>query len=117
MTERCRPRRLPESRPRPRFRLNYAAPVPVQVVVGCAFQLWLLLAVPVGQHGVGQRPGAPASLLQGGLTVLYLPLIGRRGLGLSWAGATRRAVLTGLLAGAINIGANYAAFSRFVTGR
>lgn len=98
-------------------RLNYAESVLVQVVVGCAFQLWLLVAMPVVLYGVGQQPGALTSYLQGGLTVAYLWLIGRRGLGLSPAGAAWRAVLVGVLAGAINYGANYSAFSWYVFGR
>jgi hypothetical protein len=55
--------------------------------------------------------------LQGGLTVLYLLLIGRQGLGLRWPGAIWRAVLTGLLASLISYAANNTAFSWFVFGR
>ena len=98
-------------------RLNYAEAVLVQVVVGCAFQLWLLVAMPVVLWTLGQQPGAITSFLQGGLTVGYLLLIGRQGLRLSWAGASWRAVLAGLLAGLINYGANFAAFNWFVFGR
>ena len=98
-------------------RLNYAEAVLVQVVVGCAFQLWLLVAMPLVLWLLGQQPGAITSFLQGGLTVLYMMLIGRQGLHLSWAGATWRALLMGLLAGSINFGVNYAAFSWYVFGR
>jgi len=99
---------------RSRARLNYAESVLVQVVVGCAFQLVLLLAMPAGMFGLHQRPGALTAFLQGGLGVVYLLIIGRQGLGLTWAGATWRAVLVGVVAGSINFAANFAAFNWYL---
>ncbi|MBF9140703.1 DUF3667 domain-containing protein [Hymenobacter properus] len=97
-------------------RLNYAESVLVQVVVGCAFQLWLLVALPLLML-LGRFPGASTAYLQGAVTVAYLVLVGRRGLGLSWPGALWRAVLAGALAGAINYYINSAAFGWYVFGQ
>ncbi|MBH8560538.1 DUF3667 domain-containing protein [Hymenobacter negativus] len=99
---------------RRRAGLNYAVAVLVQVVVGCAFQLLLLLALPTVRLLGVHQPGLSTALLQGFLTALYLLLIGRRGLGLPVSEALGRALLVGLLAGLLNFGANYAAFNLYV---
>jgi hypothetical protein len=98
-------------------RLNYAESLLVQVIVGCAFQLWLLVALPTVLGMMGRFPGASTAYLQGAVAVGYLVLVGRHGLGLSWGGATWRAVVTGVLAGAINYYVNSAAFSWYVFGQ
>ncbi|MDB5270615.1 MAG: hypothetical protein JWP58_3655 [Hymenobacter sp.] len=94
--------------------LNYAESVLVQVVVGCAFQLILLLALPTIMLLTVRQPGLSTALLQGSIIVGYLTAIGRRGLGLGWGGALGRAVLVGVLAGLVSFVANYAAFNLYV---
>lgn len=94
--------------------LNYAESVLVQVVLGCAFQLMLLVALPLMVLLHIQKPGLSTAVLQALIIVTYLSLIGRQGLGLSWFGALGRAVLGGLLAGLLTYAANYAAFNLYV---
>jgi len=98
-------------------RLNYAESMLVLVVVSCAYQLWLVVALPTVLVTLGNRPGASTAYLQGVVTLLYLVLIGRQGLSMSWAGAAWRALLTGLLVGALNYAANMTAFSWYVFGQ
>lgn len=97
-------------------RLNYAESVLLLVVVSCAFQLWLVVALPTVLWVLGRQPGASTAFLQGTVTLLYLFLIGRQGLQLSWAGAVWRALLTGLLVAIINYGVNSFAFRWYVFG-
>lgn len=96
--------------------LNYAEAVLMQVVVGCAFQLWLLLFLPTVLLLVGRQPGASSAQLQGLITFAYLTLVGRQGLGLTWGGAAWRAAAAGLLGAFISFGMNYAAFNWHVYG-
>ena len=102
---------------RSRARLNFAESMLVQVVVGCAYQLWLLPALPTVLGLMGRFLGASTGYVQGTVAAVYFLLVGQRGLGLSWGGATWRAVLTSVLAGAINFGVNSAVFGWFVFGR
>lgn len=94
--------------------LNYAESVLVQVVLGCAFQLILLGALPAFSLLTIRKPGLSTALLQAGIIITYLTLIGWQGPGLKWPGALGRAVLVGLLAGLLNYGLNYAAFNLYV---
>jgi hypothetical protein len=94
--------------------LNYAESVLVQVVLGCAFQLILLVALPLIVLLAIQKPGLSTAVLQAVIIVTYLTLIGRQGLGLGWPGALGRAVLGGLLAGLLTYAANYTAFNLYV---
>ncbi|WP_201982047.1 DUF3667 domain-containing protein [Hymenobacter rubidus] len=94
--------------------LNYAEAVLVQVVMGCAFQLILLVALPAAVLLQVRQAGLSTAILQALIIVTYLALIGRQGLGLSWRGALGRAVLVGVLAGLLNYALNYAAFNLYV---
>ena len=62
--------------------LNYAESVLVQVVLGCAFQLCLLLALPTILLFIIRQPGPSTTVLEGFVVFSYLTLIGRQALGL-----------------------------------
>ncbi|MBF9224301.1 DUF3667 domain-containing protein [Hymenobacter ruricola] len=94
--------------------LNYAEAVLVQVVAGCAFQLYLLVLLPVISLLGVRQAGLSSAALQAVVLITYLTLIGRQGLGLGWAGALGRAVLAGVLAGLLSYALNYAAFNGYV---
>ncbi|MDO7845627.1 DUF3667 domain-containing protein [Hymenobacter sp. M29] len=94
--------------------LNYAESVLVQVVMGCAFQLILLVALPAAVLLHVRQAGLSTAILQALIIITYLALIGRQGLGLGWPGALGRAVLVGLGAGLLNYALNYAAFNLYV---
>ena len=95
--------------------LNYAEAVLVQVVLGCAFQLCLLVLLPVLVWGhLPGRAGFVTGVFQFLLVTVYLFLIGRQGLRLPRAGAWGRALLCGLLSGVISVALNYVAFNAYV---
>lgn len=95
--------------------LNYAESVLVQVVLGGAFQLYLLGLLPALVWGqFPGRAGFVTGVFQFLMVTVYLALIGRQGLGLSWAGAWWRALVCGLLSGAISVALNYLAFNLYV---
>ncbi|WP_345221019.1 DUF3667 domain-containing protein [Hymenobacter koreensis] len=72
-------------------RLNYAEAFFVQVVTGAAFHLWFLVALFPMLWLTNGKPGTYSSILQSVLLLIYLVLVGRRGLGLTWGGAVWRA--------------------------
>lgn len=99
-----------------RRRLNLAESFFVHVVVGSAFHLLLLAAMlPILwlTHG---KPGTSASLFQSVVVLGYLLLIGRTGLGLSWAGAGWRALAVVALGIALSWQLNGLLFRWYVFG-
>ncbi|WP_185816844.1 DUF3667 domain-containing protein [Hymenobacter metallilatus] len=99
-----------------RPQLNYAEAFLMIVVVGSAFQLLLLLALPTVFQIIGRTPGSSTAALQGSVYLLYLTLIGRLGLGRRWGPAVGRAVLVSILAGLCNYLINFLAFNWYVFG-
>lgn len=97
-----------------RRRLNYAESFFTLVVVGSAFQVYLILALVSVFLVVGLEPGSSTAALQAAVYVVYLSWIGRRGLGLSWARAVGSALVVGVLASVINYGLNWLAFWGYV---
>mgnify|MGYP002780752472 FL=1 len=100
-----------------RPRLNYAESFLLLVVVGSAFQLCLLVALPTLFVLTGRAPGSSTAVFQAVIYLLYLALIGRQGLELSWRGALGRAVAVSLLAGLLNFVVNFLAFNWYVFWR
>ncbi|WP_400191861.1 DUF3667 domain-containing protein [Hymenobacter sp. B81] len=98
-------------------RLNYAEAFFVHVVTGSAFHLWYLAGVfPLLwlTHG---NPGIYASSFQNLMLLVYLVLVGRQGLQLSWAGAIWRATAVMALGMALSWAINYVAFRWYVFGQ
>ncbi|WP_375434745.1 DUF3667 domain-containing protein [uncultured Hymenobacter sp.] len=99
-------------------KLNYAESFFVHVVVGSAFNLYLALiwfVLWAMQYKVlATTSVAPA--VQVFVVLLYLSLIGRNGLGLSWAGASWRALLTVVLSAAGSYILNTIVFRWYVFG-
>ncbi|QIX62607.1 DUF3667 domain-containing protein [Hymenobacter sp. BT18] len=94
--------------------LNYAEAFLVQVVVSSAYQVLLLVLLPVLTYLPWRVPGSSTAMLGGIITVLYLTLVGRQGFGLGWAGAFWRALVTGILYAVIDILLNYFVFNWYV---
>nr|WP_262904846.1 DUF3667 domain-containing protein [Hymenobacter pini] len=97
-----------------RQKLNYAESFLTVVVVGSAFQLILLLALPTLFLITGRAPGSSTGLLQGLVYLVYFGLVARAGLQYTWAGATSRALLVSVVAGSFNFLVNYLAFNWYV---
>jgi hypothetical protein len=98
--------------------LNYAESFFVQVIIGSAFNFYLALIL-FGLWVVHFKTLASsnvASGLQIGIILLYLILVGRQGLGLTWAGASWRAFLTVLLSAAGSYALNSLIFRWYVFG-
>lgn len=95
--------------------LNYAESVLVQVVLGGAFQVYLLGLLPVLMlTHTAQRAGFVSGLSQCLIVTVYLGLIGRQGLGLAPGGAWGRAIAGGVLSGLLNFALNILAFRAYV---
>ncbi|RTQ45232.1 hypothetical protein EJV47_25480 [Hymenobacter gummosus] len=97
-----------------RRRLNYAESFFTLVVVGSAFQVYLILALVSVFLVIGLEPGSSTALLQALVYVAYLTLIGRGALGLSWPRALGSALIVSLAAAVINYGLNWLAFWGYV---
>ncbi|GAB2959555.1 hypothetical protein GCM10027048_28770 [Hymenobacter coalescens] len=96
--------------------LNYAESFFVLVIVGCAFQLYLIAALLLLFLAAGHDPGSSTALMQAAVYVGYLLWIGRQGLGLNWRRALLSALLTSVLAGTLNYGVNMLIFRWYVFG-
>jgi hypothetical protein len=97
-----------------RRQLNYAESFFTLVVVGSAFQVYLILALVSVFLVVGLEPGSSTALLQSVVYLGYLSLIGRGALKLSWPRALGSALLVSVLAAVINYGLNWLAFWGYV---
>lgn len=96
--------------------LNYAESFLTYTIVNCAYQVYMLAALLFFTLIALREPGASTALLGSIITVIYLTLIGRQGLGLRWPGALWRAVLVGLVCGIFDYALNFAVFNWYVFG-
>jgi len=96
--------------------LNYAESFFTLIIVGSAFQLYLM-ATLIGIYLAGIRePNSGTALLQAGVYAVYFVWIGWQGLELSWPRALLCASVVIVLAG-LNYALNMLAFSWYVFGR
>ena len=96
--------------------LNYAESFFVNVIIGSAFNVYLTLFM-LSMWALSFKASASnnlASGLQVVVILLYLILIGRQGLGLTWTGAGWRALVTVLLNVAGSLALNALAFRWYV---
>ncbi|KAA9332420.1 DUF3667 domain-containing protein [Hymenobacter busanensis] len=96
--------------------LNYAESLFVLVVVGSAFQLYLMVALVSIFLVAGREPGSSTALMQAAVYVAYLTWVGRQGLRLSWPRAVLSALVVSVLAGLLNYGVNILVFRWYVFG-
>lgn len=97
--------------------LNYAEAFLTQTIVNCAYQVYMLATLLFFALINLREPGASTALLGGLVAVVYLTLIGKQGLQLSWGGALWRGLLVGVVCGLLNYSLNVAAFTWYVFRR